>query len=80
MVYPLGKFNLVLNVYDFTLALSYQYMPQYPNTNERRCYILVDGNHVYTIDKTDKSLERKQLYIMNMEEFVANPPPSNCYQ
>lgn len=53
------KFKLCLKVFDEIGRLIFKYIPDSPNKNEKRCYVKLKGNHIYTLNNNLEKLRLK---------------------
>jgi hypothetical protein len=70
------KFKLCLKVFDEIGKLIYKYIPDSPNKNEKRCYVQLKGNHIYTMNN---NLEKLRLKDVDDDELCLYTPSSNYY-
>ena len=70
------KFKLCLKVFDEVGKLIYKYIPDSPNKNEKRCYVQLKGNHIYTLNN---NLEKLRLKDVEEEELCIYEPSPNYY-
>ena len=50
------KFKLPLKVFNELGQLIFKHEPESPNKNEKRCYVLTKGNHIYTMNRNLEKL------------------------
>ena len=55
------KYKLKLRVYDRFYRKIFTYDPVVPNFNNKPMHVLVDGDHVYTLNHNIRSLEHKSV-------------------
>ena len=71
------KFKLILKVFNELGNLIYQYIPERPNKSEKRCYVQIKNDHVYTINNNIELLKLKNVCESKEDEIIINPPSSN---
>jgi len=57
--------------------LIFKYVPGSPNKNEKVCYALLKGNHIYTINNNKEKLRLKDLD--DADEDLITTPSQNYY-
>ena len=65
-----------MKVFDEVGKLIYKYIPDSPNKNEKRCYVQLKGNHIYTMNN---NLETLILKDVDDEQLCLYAPSPNYY-
>ena len=68
------KFRLPLKVFNELGQLIFKHEPENPNKNEKRCYVLIKGNHIYTMNRNLEKLRLKDVEEVNLE--IKQPSPN----
>ena len=71
------KFKLQLKVFSEIGKLIFKFIPESPNKNEKVCYALLKGNHIYTINNNKERLRLKD--IDDADEDLIMQPSQNYY-
>jgi len=81
MVYPFIKlfrfflYKLCLKVFNELGTLIFRYIPNFPNKSEKRCYVQLKGNHIYTMNNNLETLKLKDVD----EQLCICAPSPNYY-
>jgi hypothetical protein len=78
------KFNLHLKVFNEVGKLIFKYVPQNENkaTGIKRCYTMIKGNHIYTINKNLEKLRMREIEEITDEDnkkYIDIYTPSSNY-
>ena len=71
------KFRLQLKVFNELGKLIFKFVPADLNRNEKVCYALLKGNHIYTINNNKEKLRLKDLD--DADEDLITTPSQNYY-
>ena len=71
------KFKLCLKVFNEIGTLIFKYIPSSPNKNEKRCYVQLKGNHIYTMNNNLQTLILKD--VDDEQELCIYAPSPNYY-
>jgi hypothetical protein len=71
------KFKLQLKVFNEVGKLIFKFTPECPNKNEKVCYVLLKGNHIYTVNKNKEKLRLKD--VDDADEDLLIQPSQNYY-
>ena len=71
------KFKLQLKVFNEIGKLIFKFIPDSPNKNEKVCYCLLKGNHIYTINNNKEKLRLKE--VDDDDEDLLIQPSQNYY-
>ena len=71
------KFKLCLKVFNELGRLIFKYIPDKPNKDEKRCYVQLKGNHIYTMNNNLQTLILK--YVDDEPEIIIYAPSPNYY-
>ena len=73
----LKNLNYVLKVFNEIGTLIFKYIPNSPNKNEKRCYVQLKGNHIYTMNNNLQTLILKD--VDDEKELCLYAPSPNYY-
>lgn len=77
------KFRLQLKVFNEIGKLIFKYVPKIPNSVEKRCYTMLKGNHIYTINRNLEKLRLRDILEIteddNKKYLDIYTPSSNYY-
>jgi hypothetical protein len=71
------KFKLHLKVFNEAGRLIFKFSPEQANKNEQVCYVMIKGNHIYTLNNDQHSLKFKK--VDDEEEELIKTPSTNYY-
>ncbi len=71
------KFRLPLKVFNELGQLIFKYEPENPHKQEKRCYVLIKGYHIYTMNQNLEKLRLKDVEDANLE--IPQPSPNFLY-